>query len=481
MQRELEDHSLGKAPDDYYHTMNDSSDYWWVGPSNWSNSTLWNDSSSLGNFSVKGEEDWERWTHMAQDRAALFILLIVFSITTVFGNTLVILAVVRERYLHTATNYFVTSLAVADCLVGLVVMPFSAVYEVLENTWFFGSDWCDVWRSLDVLFSTASILNLCVISLDRYWAITDPFTYPMRMSFRRAGLLIAAVWVCSGTISFPAIAWWRAVRTEKVPDMKCPFTENLGYLIFSSTISFYLPLFVMVFTYYRIYRAAVVQTRSLKLGTKQIIMASGELELTLRIHRGGMGNSGGSGDGRPLYQNEDLAPDIEDPITSQQNGLSHHASTRIVANTSTKAMGKNFSLSRKLAKFAKEKKAAKTLGIVMGVFIVCWLPFFVVNLLSGFCTRCIYHEQMVSAVVTWLGWINSSMNPIIYACWSRDFRRSVASLFLCLLLLPQRLKNREAYTMLSLNKPSQLSDGVHDLCGCWVWLLWKFCLFPLFT
>jgi len=142
--------------------------------------------------------------------------------------------------------------------------------QVLEKQWLFGVNWCDVWRSLDVLFSTASILNLCVVSLDRYWAITDPLTYPTRMSNERAVVLIATVWLCSSLISFPAIVWWRMVREGPVPDYKCPFTENLGYLLFSSTISFYLPLFVMVFTYCRIYRAAAIQTRSLKLGSKQV-------------------------------------------------------------------------------------------------------------------------------------------------------------------------------------------------------------------
>ncbi|XP_050304134.1 dopamine receptor 2-like [Anthonomus grandis grandis] len=386
----------------------------------------------------------ENWSELIQDHAVTLSLLFLFSLCTVFGNTLVILAVVRERYLHTPTNYFITSLAVADCLVGLVVMPFSALYEVLEHTWFFGPDWCDIWRSLDVLFSTASILNLCVISLDRYWAITDPIAYPMRMTRLRSIILIAAVWVCSSAISFPAIVWWRAVRYEPIPLGKCPFTENLGYLMFSSIISFYLPLFVMVYTYYRIYRAAVAQTKSLRLGTKQILIGAESAELTLRMHRGGTGRTpqNSTVESRNQYSTAE-----DEPLTAlANNGLNRIPSTRLGG-----AHSKNFSLSRKLAKFAKEKKAAKTLGIVMGVFIVCWLPFFVVNLLSGFCLQCIWHEKIVLAVVTWLGWINSSMNPVIYACWSRDFRRA----FLRILCVCCPRSIRRKYQPAFRSKPSQ--------------------------
>lgn len=160
--------------------------------------------------------------------------------------------------------------------------------------------------SLTVIGSTASILNLCVISMDRYWAITDPLAYPVIMTPGRAKKLIALVWSCSSMISFPAIVWWRLVSPDREPEDQCTFTDDAGYLVFSSIISFYGPLSVMIYVYYRIYKAAVEQTRSLKTGSKQIQTpglpygitngSSAQAGLTgdsengpvvLRIHRGG--------------------------------------------------------------------------------------------------------------------------------------------------------------------------------------------------
>lgn len=386
---------------------------------------------------------------VSPERISLCILLLLFALATIFGNSLVIIAIFRERYLHTVTNYFIMSLAVADCLVGTLVMPFSALYDSFK-CWFFGPDFCDVWHSFDVLASTASILNLCVISMDRYWAITDPLSYPSRMSPKRAYIFIGLVWVCSALISFPAIAWWRA-RSEPHPEFACIFTEDLPYLFFSSTISFYGPLIVMVFTYLQIYRAATKQTRSLRLGRKLVHSSMGNGDMELRIHRGGGGGGGGSTSSSGTAAEHVRTQSQRKKACScvRQNGhsrTSEHSFNSVVSatesdhsplevglhpggsptnNRMTSRNIKNFSISRKLYKFTKEKKAAKTLGIVMGVFIVCWLPFFVNNLRMGLCGELCSTKVAitVSHFVTWLGWTNSAMNPVIYACMARDFRR----------------------------------------------------------
>ena len=71
----------------------------------------------------------------------LAIILGLICVVVVFGNVLTMVSIYKERYLHTVTNYFVASLAAADCLVGAIVMPFSVVHEVMNKWWIFGQDW----------------------------------------------------------------------------------------------------------------------------------------------------------------------------------------------------------------------------------------------------------------------------------------------------------------------------------------------------
>jgi len=96
------------------------------------------------------------------------LVLALIILTTLLGNVLVILAVLVYRRLQTFTNLLLVSLAIADFLVGALIMPAAVVTYVHGRLWTMGPMWCKVFVSLDVFLCTASILNLCVISLDRY-------------------------------------------------------------------------------------------------------------------------------------------------------------------------------------------------------------------------------------------------------------------------------------------------------------------------
>lgn len=137
----------------------------------------------------------------------LGLVLCVLIVTTVIGNTLIILAVLTTRRLRTVTNCFVMSLAMADWMVGLFVMP-PAVAVHLIGSWRLGSGLCALWISLDVLLCTASILSLCAISIDRYLAVTQPLAYSRRRRSKRLALsMILVVWVLAVAITCPPILW----------------------------------------------------------------------------------------------------------------------------------------------------------------------------------------------------------------------------------------------------------------------------------
>lgn len=261
----------------------------------------------------------------------LGVVLGVFIMFGVVGNILVILSVVCHRHLRTVTHYFIVNLAVADLLLSSTVLPFSAIFEILDR-WVFGRAFCNVWAAVDVLCCTASIMSLCVISVDRYIGVSYPLRYPAIMTKHRALLAVTLLWVLSIVISIGPLFGWKEPPPED--ESICKITEEPGYAIFSAVGSFYLPLSIILVMYCRVYVVAHRESQGLREGHKT--EKSDSERVILRIHRG-------------------------NTTVSEDEALRNRT---------------HFAL--RLLKFSREKKAAKTLGIVVGCFVLCWLPFFLV-------------------------------------------------------------------------------------------------------
>nr|XP_040033642.1 D(1)-like dopamine receptor [Gasterosteus aculeatus aculeatus] len=340
-------------------------------------------------------------------RVLVGCVLFLLIVSTLLGNTLVCAAVVRFRHLRSkVTNFFVISLAVSDLFVAVLVMPWEAITEV-TGTWLFGR-FCGVWIAFDIMCSTASILNLCIISVDRYWAIASPFKYERKMTHRVAFVMIGVAWSLSILISFiPVQLNWHQVgeeggeAMERVMEMmaaagrnftnssnvnasaaakSCVANLNKTYAISSSLISFYIPVVIMIATYTRIYRIAQTQIRRITSLERAAEQAQNQ----------------GYGGNRNQQQQQQHRPNEEASLKSS---------------------------------FKKETKVLKTLSIIMGVFVFCWLPFFVLNCTVPFCDPpCV--SDTTFTVFVWFGWANSSLNPVIYA-FNADFRRAFATILGC--------------------------------------------------
>lgn len=313
------------------------------------------------------------------------IVLLVVIFVTIVGNILVCVAVCMVRKLRRPCNYLLVSLAVSDLCVAVLVMPTALLYEVLGK-WNFGTVFCDIWVSFDVLSCTASILNLCAISVDRYWAITKPLEYGVKRTPRRMMLCVALVWLCAACISLPPLLILGNEHYNEAGEPTCLVCQNFGYQIYATLGSFYIPLSVMLFVYYQIFRAA----RRIVMDEKR---AQTRLEHTIN---GSSAVSGGGG-------------------VSKDHALA--TTGGVISSPHQKKL--RFQL-------AKERKASTTLGIIMSAFTVCWLPFFILALARPFIDSDSDNETIpktLTSLFLWLGYANSLLNPIIYATLNRDFRK----------------------------------------------------------
>lgn len=72
----------------------------------------------------------------------------------------------------------------------------------------------------------------------------------------------------------------------------------------------------------------------------------------------------------------------------------------------------------------RERKAAKTLAIITGAFVVCWMPFFVIAVLLPICADECPISPVIISLFLWLGYFNSTLNPILYTIFNQDFRNA---------------------------------------------------------
>ncbi|CAG5119140.1 unnamed protein product [Candidula unifasciata] len=215
-----------------------------------------------GNESLSESPWW--WSHYPSGYSwphiivgAVIITIIILMI--VIGNFLVIWAIIHDRTLKTTQNLFIASLAFADLFLGLIVIPFSLTNELL-GYWLFGIIWCELYKAVDVLLCTASIMSLCLISLDRYWSITRAVHYARQRTRKRAAVMIFTVWFISAVVSIPPLIGWKQPTRESQWPL-CNLSEDIGYVLYSAFGSFFIPAFIMVFVYYKIYQAAKLRAR----------------------------------------------------------------------------------------------------------------------------------------------------------------------------------------------------------------------------
>ncbi|XP_020651455.3 5-hydroxytryptamine receptor 2C isoform X1 [Pogona vitticeps] len=335
-----------------------------------------------------GEKNWP----------ALLILIII--LLTIGGNILVIMAVSLEKKLQNATNYFLMSLAVADMLVGILVMPVSLITILYDYAWPLPKQLCPIWISLDVLFSTASIMHLCAISLDRYVAIRNPIEHSRFNSRTKAIMKIAAVWTISIGISMPIPVIGLQDDSRVFVNGSCVLNDE-NFVLIGSFVAFFIPLIIMVFAY-----CLTIQV----LQKQASVFLYGETPKQRRSSMNCLRKENNT-ENLSMLQNHEAASHLNSPVNKE--GVLFRKGTMQSINN--------------------ERRASKVLGIVFFLFLIMWCPFFITNIMSVLCKEACDEALLgeLLDVFVWVGYICSGVNPLVYTLFNKIYRRAFSNYIRC--------------------------------------------------
>ncbi|XP_059512066.1 5-hydroxytryptamine receptor 5A [Myotis daubentonii] len=332
------------------------------------------------NLSLGTEDPRPRPARLSVLGAFVLTLLGCLVAATFAWNALVLATIAHVRTFHRAPYNLVVSMAVSDVLVATLVMPLSLAHELAGHRWRLGARLCQLWITCDVLCCTASIWSVMAIALDRYWSITRHLAYTRGTRRRVSNLMIALTWALSAAISLaPLLFGWGEIYSERRE--ACQVSRAPAYTVVSTLSAFYLPLGVVLFVYCRIYRAA-----RLRLGFRGGNSVHPAPKTVQRV---------------PAQEPQTLFSARHGTVTFQAEGDTWRAQ--------------------------KEQRAAVMVGTLIGVFAICWIPFFTTELVSPLCAC--DPPALWKSIFLWLGYSNSFFNPLIYTAFNKSYSNAVRSCF----------------------------------------------------
>ncbi|KAM7395130.1 hypothetical protein PAMA_006739 [Pampus argenteus] len=416
----------------------------------------------------------------------------IVSLITIVGNVLVLLSFKVNSQLKTVNNYYLLSLAFADLIIGVLSMNLYTTY-ILMGYWSLGNLACDLWLAVDYVASNASVMNLLVISFDRYFSITRPLTYRAKRTPKRAAIMIGLAWLVSFVLWAPPILCWQyfvGERKESLDECQIQFLTEPVITFGTAIAAFYIPVSVMTILYCRIYKETQKRTKDLAElqglapdnvpeGTKPqktIINSCFHFTRERRDRSQASWSSSTQSNATKTTTRSDDAWAKADQITSFNSYTSseeeeHHVSIETprgsfkdqgskgkngnpttaspcqpeaeqppknaspsssTTTTTSKPMDPALKIQitkRKRMVLVKEKKAAQTLSAILLAFILTWTPYNIMVLISTFCAKCI--PLSLWHLGYWLCYVNSTINPMCYALCNKTFQKTFRMLLLC--------------------------------------------------
>ncbi|XP_039387033.1 trace amine-associated receptor 4-like [Mauremys reevesii] len=289
---------------------------------------------------------------------AMYIFMVGAIMLTMGGNMLVIISIAHFKQLHSPTNFLICSMATTDFLLSFMVMPYSMIKSI-DSCWYFGDLFCKIHTFCDIMLCTTSIFHLCFISVDRYYAVCDPLHYVTKITIPVIVLFLLISWSVPFLLAFGLV----------FPELNIVGTEE-----YVTSIDCYG------------FCAFILKKLWGVIASLIAFFLPGTVMVGIYVH-----------------------------IFTVARKHSRQIAKIPSAIKCVSAMKNNISTK-------KENKATKTLSIVMGVFVFCWLPFFSLTIADAFINFST-PEDLYNAFL-WLAYFNSTCNPIIYGLFYSWFRKA---------------------------------------------------------